>query len=117
MKNKSPKLKKNIKINPHFKDEDIERQINFMLYPKFELLPVVDLVNGWIFVNFYVFELIRQKWHHFWYLSLEDKFDFEKVHLKFCKSVLGIKRAACNIDAKSELDRSPLTSFIKKHKF
>ena len=46
-------------------------------------------------------------------LSLSDKFCFEKVHNKFCKSVLGIKKTACNIAAKSELGRMPLDSFIK----
>lgn len=46
-------------------------------------------------------------------LALEDKLLFEKVHHKFCKSVLGIKKTACNIAAKSELGRVPLTSVIK----
>ena len=46
-------------------------------------------------------------------LSLEEKFQYEKVHNKFCKSVLGLKKTACNIAAKSELGRFPLDSFIK----
>ena len=46
-------------------------------------------------------------------LSMEEKFQYEKVHNKFCKSVLGLKKTACNIAAKSELGRFPLDSFIK----
>ena len=46
-------------------------------------------------------------------LSLEEKFSFEKIHNKFCKSVLGLRKTACNISAKSELGRLPVTSYIK----
>ena len=46
-------------------------------------------------------------------LSLEDKFNFEKLHNNFCKSVLGVKKTASNIASKSELGRLPLSSFIK----
>ncbi len=46
-------------------------------------------------------------------LSLTDKFNMEKVHHKFCKSVLGIKKTASNIAAKAELGRLPLDSFVK----
>jgi hypothetical protein len=34
-------------------------------------------------------------------LSLEDKFGNEKIHNKFCKYILGLKKIACNISAKS----------------
>ena len=37
---------------------------------------------------------------------------FEKLHHKFCKAVLGIKKTSCNISAKSKLGRLPLDSFI-----
>jgi hypothetical protein len=46
-------------------------------------------------------------------LSLIDRFSTEKVHHKFCKSVLGIKKTFSNIAAKSELGRLPLDTFIK----
>jgi hypothetical protein len=46
-------------------------------------------------------------------LSLIDRFSMEKVHQKFCKSVLGIKKTSSNIAAKSELGRLPLDTFIK----
>ena len=46
-------------------------------------------------------------------LSLEEKFQYESVHNKFCKSVLGLKKTASNIAAKSELGRFTLDSFIK----
>jgi hypothetical protein len=39
-------------------------------------------------------------------LSFVDRFSFEKLHHKFCKAVLGIKKT-------SELGRLPLDSFIK----
>jgi hypothetical protein len=44
---------------------------------------------------------------------LEEKFQYEKVHNKFCKSVLGLKKTASNIAAKSELVKFPLDFFIK----
>ena len=46
-------------------------------------------------------------------LSFVDRFSFEKLHHKFCKAVLGIKKTFCNISAKCELGRLPLDSFIK----
>jgi hypothetical protein len=46
-------------------------------------------------------------------LSFVVRFSFEKLHHKFCKAVLGIKKTSCNISAKSELGRLPLDSFIK----
>ena len=35
------------------------------------------------------------------------------MHNKYCKAILGIKKSACNIAAKSELGRFPFDSFIK----
>ena len=46
-------------------------------------------------------------------LSLEEKFQYEKFHNKFCKSVLGLKKTASNIAAKSELVKFPLDFFYK----
>ena len=46
-------------------------------------------------------------------LSLEDKFCYEKIHNKFCKYILGLQKIACNISAKSELGRFPITDYIK----
>jgi hypothetical protein len=46
-------------------------------------------------------------------LSLEDKFCYEKIHNKFCKYILGLKKIACNNSAKSELGRFPITDYIK----
>jgi sulfopyruvate decarboxylase TPP-binding subunit len=46
-------------------------------------------------------------------LSLIDRFSMEKIHHKFCISVLGIKKTSSNIAAKSELGRLPLDMFIK----
>ncbi|XP_071177704.1 collagen alpha-2(VIII) chain-like [Mytilus edulis] len=37
-------------------------------------------------------------------LALAEKHPFEKVHSKFCKAVLGLKKTATNIGARSELD-------------
>ena len=42
-----------------------------------------------------------------------DRFSFEKLHHKFCKAVLGIKKTSCNISAKSDLGILPLDSYIK----
>jgi hypothetical protein len=36
-------------------------------------------------------------------LSFVNRFSFEKLHHKFCKAALGIKKTSCNISAKSEL--------------
>jgi hypothetical protein len=46
-------------------------------------------------------------------LSLEDKFCYEKIHNKLCKYILGLKKIACNISAKSELEIFPITDYIK----
>ena len=46
-------------------------------------------------------------------LSLEDKFWYEKIHNTFCKYILGLKKIACNISAKSELGRFLITDYIK----
>ena len=46
-------------------------------------------------------------------LSLTDKSPYEKVHNKYCKTILGLKKTACNIAAKTELGRLPLDYFIK----
>jgi hypothetical protein len=47
-------------------------------------------------------------------LSLEDKFCYEKIHNKFCKYILGLKKIACNISAKSELERFPKDESFSK---
>ena len=47
-------------------------------------------------------------------LSLEDKFCYEIVHNRYCKTVLGLKKTACNFSAKLELGRFSIISFIKK---
>ena len=41
-----------------------------------------------------------------------DKNPFEKVHLNFCKTHLGIKKSASNIGARAELGRLPIEHFI-----
>ena len=41
------------------------------------------------------------------------KFCYEKIHNKFCKYILGLKKIACNISDKSELGRFPKTDYIK----
>ena len=38
-------------------------------------------------------------------LSLGDKFCFEKIHHRYCKTILGIRKTACNLVAKTELGR------------
>ena len=43
-------------------------------------------------------------------LSLSEKYSFEKIHSKFCKAVLGLKKTASNIGARSELCRFTLDS-------
>ena len=42
-------------------------------------------------------------------LSLENKFCYEKIHNKY---ILGLKKTACNISAKSEQGRFSITDFI-----
>jgi hypothetical protein len=46
-------------------------------------------------------------------LSLGDKFCFEKIHHRYCKTILGIRKTARNLAATTELGRFPLDSFIK----
>ena len=46
-------------------------------------------------------------------LVLQEKSTFEKIHTKYCKTVLGLKKTACNISTLSELGRLPIASFIK----
>ena len=45
-------------------------------------------------------------------LSLENNFFYEKIHNKFFEYILGLKKTACNISAKSELRRFSITDFI-----
>ena len=46
-------------------------------------------------------------------LSLGDTFCFEKIHYRYCKTILGIRKTACNLAVKTELGRFPLDMFIK----
>ena len=46
-------------------------------------------------------------------LSLGDTFCLEKIHHRYCKTILGIRKTACNLAVKTELGRFPLDSFIK----
>ena len=46
-------------------------------------------------------------------LALQEKSSYEKIHTKYCKTVLGLKKTACNISTLSELGRLPIASFIK----
>jgi hypothetical protein len=36
-------------------------------------------------------------------LALQEKSSYEKIHTKYCKTVLGLKKTACNISTLSEL--------------
>ena len=45
-------------------------------------------------------------------ISFIDKTSFEKVHLNFCKSVLGTKKSSSNVGARTELGRLPIENFI-----
>lgn len=45
-------------------------------------------------------------------LNFVDKAPFEKVHLRFCKFLLGIKKSATNTGARAELGRLPIEHFI-----
>lgn len=47
-------------------------------------------------------------------LSFIEKSPLEKVHNKFTKFTLGLKKCACNISARSELGRLPIDCFVKK---
>jgi hypothetical protein len=46
-------------------------------------------------------------------LDLQEKSTYEKIYTKYCKTVLGRKKTACNISTLSELGRLPIASFIK----
>jgi len=46
-------------------------------------------------------------------LALQEKSSYEKIHTKYCKTVLGLKKTACNISTLSELGRLPIVPFIK----
>ena len=43
-----------------------------------------------------------------------DQFNFEKVHLKFCKYYLGVNRKAVNDACRADLGRLPLKLVIEK---
>ena len=45
--------------------------------------------------------------------NFTDKTAIEKVHLSFCKNVLGTKKSSTNLGVRSELGRLPVESFIK----
>ena len=49
-------------------------------------------------------------WGTYNYLSFEkwDKYDIEKVHLNFCKHLLGVNRSTTNILVRGQLGRYPL---------
>ena len=46
-------------------------------------------------------------------MSFEDKTSYEKIHTRYCKIISGLKKTSCNSSAKYELERFPITSFIK----
>ena len=46
-------------------------------------------------------------------LSFDYKTSYEKIHTKYCKIILGLKKTASNIASSAELGRFPLSSFIK----
>lgn len=46
-------------------------------------------------------------------LSFDYKTSYEKIHTKYCKIILGLKKTASNITSNAELGRFPLSSFIK----
>jgi hypothetical protein len=48
---------------------------------------------------------------------LKIKHHIKKNHTRYCKTILGLKKTSCNISAKSELGRFPITSFIKTQVF
>ena len=47
------------------------------------------------------------------YLGFIDKSIVDKVHTKFCKFTLGVKKCASNIASRAELGRYPIDNFIK----
>ena len=46
-------------------------------------------------------------------LSFADRCSYEKIHTRFCKIILGVRKTASNLASKAELGRIPLESFIK----
>ena len=42
-----------------------------------------------------------------------DKTPFEKVHVNFCKYILGTKKTSANLGVKAELGRQPIEKYIK----
>ena len=46
-------------------------------------------------------------------LSLGDTFCFEKIHHRYSQTILGIRKTACNLAAKTEMGRFPLDSSKK----
>ena len=46
-------------------------------------------------------------------LQIIDKNPMEKLHLKFCKFILGMKRNSSNIAVREEIDREPLELSVK----
>ena len=46
-----------------------------------------------------------------------DRTPFEKVHLIFCKHLLGTKKTSSNIGVKAELGRFPVENFINCKQF
>lgn len=46
-------------------------------------------------------------------INIADRSSFEKIHSRYCKSILGLKKTACNISSKTELGRIQIESFIK----
>ena len=45
--------------------------------------------------------------------SFIDKNAFEKVHLSFCKHILGVRRCSPNLASRLELGRFPIENFIR----
>ena len=45
-------------------------------------------------------------------LLSQDNLPFEKLHIRFCKSILKVNSKCCNISAKSELGRFPIITSI-----
>ena len=47
-------------------------------------------------------------------LSFDYKTSYEKIHTKYCKIMLGLKKTASNIASNAELGRFPLQIYMKK---
>ena len=47
-------------------------------------------------------------------LSFIDKTPVEKLHLQFCKNILGLKKCTSNLGVRQELGRLPVQQFIWK---